>query len=230
MHRCEKTMSIYDLNEPNAINNVTSSTNIHTFHIISICPWTNMPMKSHIYPTALLLWFKYGTHITGHTSAKKKKQFAIAPSYIIGKYGHNQICLSNTRYMPHMQVSSFADMRQLCQYIYLIWASVKSTVWPGALLYIYFTLLAYAPQHIWLLHCTYISHCTSVVYIYTPHSFTDSSKGNTSQHLFTKLLQNMCQEQKCPLNTINMVYAQITQCTFMGEVCQHICHTWSCCH
>ena len=41
---------------------------------------------------------------------------------------------------------------------------------PGPLVYIHFTLLAYAPGLILLQHCTYISHCNAtVVYIYTQH-------------------------------------------------------------
>ena len=54
--------------------------------------------------------------------------------------------------------------------------SLKSIMWPKALVSIHFTLLAYAPEQICLPHCTYRSHCTSpVVYIYTPHYCTHQS-------------------------------------------------------
>ena len=35
--------------ELNAINNVTRSSGIHTFHITGLCPWTNMPATLHNY-------------------------------------------------------------------------------------------------------------------------------------------------------------------------------------
>ena len=44
-HNYFSTNTSYELN---TINNVTRSTAIHTFHIIGICPWTNMPAPLHI--------------------------------------------------------------------------------------------------------------------------------------------------------------------------------------
>ena len=45
----ENNISIYTLYELTAINSVTSSTAIHTFHITGICPWTKMSATSHMY-------------------------------------------------------------------------------------------------------------------------------------------------------------------------------------
>ena len=44
--------------------------------------------------------------------------------------------------------------------------SLQSTIWPRELVYIHFTLLAYAPKQVCLPHCICMSHCiASVVYI-----------------------------------------------------------------
>ena len=64
-----------------------------------------------------------------------------------------------------------------------------------------FTLLVYASEQICWTHCTYMSHCTSnVVGIQTLHSCKHPSQFNKLQHLFTILLQNMCQQQVFPSN------------------------------
>ena len=47
-------VSIYTSHELNAINNVTTNTGIHMFHI-TLCLSTNIPHNAHIYPIALLL-------------------------------------------------------------------------------------------------------------------------------------------------------------------------------
>ena len=66
MYICNNYISIYTSYELNAINNVTKSTCIHTFHI------TDMPLNkyschiAHTCPTALLLQSTYRPHITTH--------------------------------------------------------------------------------------------------------------------------------------------------------------------
>ena len=52
---CETTMSAY-----NAINNVTSSTGIHIFHITNKYAWTNILATLHLY---VPLYFYYCLHI-----------------------------------------------------------------------------------------------------------------------------------------------------------------------
>ena len=50
-----KYVSIYTSYELNVINSVTSSTAIHTFHIIGTCPSTNTPATTHtLCPNALI--------------------------------------------------------------------------------------------------------------------------------------------------------------------------------
>ena len=97
--------------------------------------------------------------------------------------------------------------------------SMQLIMWPEALVYIYFSLLPYAPEQICLPHCIYMSHCTSaVVYIQTPHYCSHPSKINELKPKFTIVLQNVCQEELCPSNATNMAYDQITQHSFMEEV------------
>ena len=56
------------------------------------------------------------------------------------------------------------------------WNSLQSIIWPKVLLYIHFTLLAYAPEQIYLPHHTYRSHCTNTLGLWTLHSTAHISK------------------------------------------------------
>ena len=56
----DNPLSIYASNDSNAINNVTMNTDIHTFHIIGICPWANMPVTFYIH---VPLHYYCGLHI-----------------------------------------------------------------------------------------------------------------------------------------------------------------------
>ena len=75
------------------------------------------------------------------------------------------------------------------------------TIQSEALLYIHFTLLAYVSEQKCLPDCTYMSNCTSttIAHIQMPHYCTHLSKISKQQCLLTILLQNMCQQQICPL-------------------------------
>ena len=75
--------------------------------------------------------------------------------------GQQQICLSNGTYMPHMQISSSAHGTAISVYKPHM-KSLQSTVCPGTLVYIHFTL-AYTPEQICLPHCTLRSYCTTTV-------------------------------------------------------------------
>ena len=67
------------------------------------------------------------------------------------------------------------------------------------------------------------------LHIYVPlHFYHILQMDTTLLHISIK--QNICQQQIYPFNAINMLFAQITWCAFMGQVCQFICHTWSCSH
>ena len=103
-------------------------------------------------------------------------------------------------------------------------------MWPGALLYIGSTLLVYTPEQICLPHCTSMSQCIRLHYSLhiDPTLLHTVTKLSKLQHLFTILLQYMCEQQMYPSNATNTPHAQITQLAFMGEVCQYVCHIWSC--
>ena len=60
-------------------------------------------------------------------------------------------------------------MRWLCPYKYLIWIHCNHQMWPGALVYIHFIILAYVHEQIWLPHSTFMSHCTATVIPYTDY-------------------------------------------------------------
>ena len=54
----------------NAVNSVTISTGIHTFHSTCICCWINVCHIAHICPTTPLPQPTYKPHITTHTCQK----------------------------------------------------------------------------------------------------------------------------------------------------------------
>ena len=106
--------------------------------------------------------------------------------------------------------------------------SIQSILWPGALVYAYYTLLEYAPEHICLPHCTYMSHCISyVVYIQTSHNYTYPTKVNKLQHLFTIPTAKYVPATNIPLKCyINAICPNYLMC-INGDVCQYICHIWT---
>ena len=116
-------------------------------------------LPHHTCPTALLLWSTYRPHITIQTSPKKNPT-------IFSRYStyYCQICVRNiyASQMPHIQVSSCADMRHMSVYIHCM-SLLQSTSWPQALEYIHFTLLTYAPEQICLSLPICVSNCTNVV-------------------------------------------------------------------
>ena len=108
-----------------------------------------------------------------------------------------QICPSNVTFMSHMPISSCADMRQLYPYIY---TSMK--IWPGALVYMHSKLMAYAhDQNMPVILQKYLPlHCYCSLHTNPTFLHISMKKINNLQHLFTTLLQNMCQQQICPSN------------------------------
>ena len=104
-------------------------------------------------------------HITADTSQNKKNNFYFpCCNYICAKTNIS----SNAIDMPHMPISLNAGMRQLCQYMYLIWTQCNQQClhW-----YTYISHYWHMPRHICLPHCICMPHyTTSVWYIKTPHS------------------------------------------------------------
>ena len=70
---------------------------------------------AYICPTALLLCSTYRTHITVPTSPEKQ-QSAIGTPHFIAKY----VPETNIPLQCHICKLARADIRQLCQYIYLM--------------------------------------------------------------------------------------------------------------
>ena len=122
---------------------ICSRESTNTICIFDICHWTKYGCYiSNMIHTAITL--------NGHTDpailyiSNKTQPTAADTSQIIAKYVPEQICPSNAIYMPLMLITSCADVRQLCHYIYLNIHSRQSTMSPQALVCLHFTLLAYA--------------------------------------------------------------------------------------
>ena len=62
---------------------------------------------TEICPTALLLWSTYRLHITGHTNPKMHLLLTMLYPYVC----YQQLCPSSATYIPHMPISSWADIR-----------------------------------------------------------------------------------------------------------------------
>ena len=72
-------VNIYASCGPIAMNSVMGKTCIHTFHIIGICPWTNMTPTSHIY---VPLHYYCGPHTNPSSWIyKSKRQLAATFNY-----------------------------------------------------------------------------------------------------------------------------------------------------
>ena len=99
----------------------------------------------------------------------------------------------------HRQYSYFTLLACASEHICLLHHTCMfhhtATGGPEALVYIPCTLLTYILEQTCLPHCTYMSHCTcTVMYIQSPHYCTCASNVNTLTHLFTIIMQNMCQQ------------------------------------
>ena len=88
--------------------------------LIYISQYWHMPMNkyayntTHVCPTALIMYSTYRNCITAHTIHKKLQLYLQC---------YCQICTSNiyAPQMTQMPIISYADLRQLCQHIYLSW-------------------------------------------------------------------------------------------------------------
>ena len=128
-----------------------------------------------------------------------------------------QICPSNATYVTH--ANYFMCRHKTTMSVYKPhMSSLQWTMIPGALIRIHFTWLAYAPE----------KHMCATLHIYVTLHFYCSLHIDTTllhisikiiklQHLFTKLLQIVCQKQTCPTNATNIAYVTITQCVFIGR-------------
>ena len=156
-------VSIYTLYEPTAISNVSRKFDTHTFFILAC-----VPEQICMPPCTCVALYCYCCCWT-----YKQSKTAICNSHL-PSYCHmfwQQICPLNASYMPHMPICSCLDIRELCQYIYLMRTQCNQHYHQST--GIQFKLLEYAPDHICLPHHTCMSHCTSnIVYMKTPHYYT----------------------------------------------------------
>ena len=109
------SVSIYTSYELTAINNVTKSTAIHNFILLAyateqIC-LLHCTYMSHCTNTV--------SHVTAHISLKDNKLHHVIAMLLLYMC-QQQICPSNVTYMSHMPITSCVDIRQICQYMYLI--------------------------------------------------------------------------------------------------------------
>ena len=89
-----------------------------------------------------------------------------------------------------MSITSCADLRQLCQYIYLILTQCNEQCdhedWHE-----YIPHYWHLPLNKYVCHTAHVSHCNSTAfYIQTQHSCTYPLKINDLQHILTKLLHD----------------------------------------
>ena len=106
--------------------------------------------------------------------------------------------------------------------------SMQPTMSWQALVYIHFTLLAYALEHICLPHKTYMSHYTSnIVYMQTPLTEQISQTKQWTATLFIMLKAFMCQQQICPSNA---TYANDFMCRYETTKPVYMYFIWTQCN
>ena len=106
------------------------------------------------------------------------------------------------------------DVRQICQYIYLIWTQYSNTVTITTTIHT-FTLWAYAPEKIYLPHFTCMFHCTAtVVHMWTPHYFIYKRK----KTLYLSWYSHIYARSKYPPQ---MPHMSITSSVCMRQLCIH---------
>ena len=81
-------MSLYMPHELIEINSVTRSTDIHTFYIIGICPWTNMLAKLHIYAPLHVYNILHTDSPLLHISVKNNIMQLINPLILFEKWNN----------------------------------------------------------------------------------------------------------------------------------------------
>ena len=110
-----------------------------------------------------------------------------------------KICPSTATYVNYFMCRCETTMSVYIPHI----NAVEWTVQLEALLYIHFTLFAYAPEQIGLPHCTCMSHCNYIaLHIQTPYYFTYKSQINCNFYLpcYNHICANMKYPPQMPFN------------------------------
>ena len=158
---------LIEAHSPKVLNNECAGYFVHSF----ICISNNA--STHVMTQIWLPHCKYEPHI--HYAKWEYRLNIFADIYqiqtlatatlqnIIAKYvpERNRLlkCLIYVTCTNHLMPWYETTITML---VYLT-STLQSTVWSGAQVYLHFTLLAYAPEQICLLHQTCMSHCTNTV-------------------------------------------------------------------
>ena len=112
---------------------------------------------------------------------------------------HQQICLSNATYMS---ITSYADIRQLCQYICLISTQCNQQC-DQKHRYTYISHYWNMPLNIYVCHITHVCTTSLVLYSICRSNITAYTSAKTNKiyaTLFAKLYPYMCQQKIYPSN------------------------------
>ena len=138
---------------------------------------------THVSPTALILYSTYRPHITAYTN--KKTATFIYHSIAIHVLSTN-MPLKCHRYATYTNYFMCTYETTMLVYIPQMSQCKYSAIHT-------FHIIGICHEHICLSHCTSMSHCTSNFSLHID-PYISAYK---LQHLFNKLLLNMCQQEIC---------------------------------
>ena len=177
-HKWDNYVSVYAWYELNAINNVTSNSDVHTFDIIGIWP-EQICLPHYTCPTALLLCSTYRSHITAHTSKKINPQEVATFSYlVIAIYlpTTNMPLKCHIYQLLHVQISDNNISKCASHEL-----TALNNVMRNTGIHTYHTI-GTCPEQICLPHHTYMPHCTTTaVYIIYPYITVHTRQNNKLQ-------------------------------------------------
>ena len=168
---------------------------------------------THIFPTALLLYAIYRSHITANTRLINKKHELVIT--MLFPYMCQQ---QEASPMPHKPINSCPDIRQLHHYMCLIrthhnqqcdhkhWYTYFSHYWHRSLNK-YVSHIVHVCSSALLLQSTYRPYITFHI---------SENKNNKPQFLLTIILSCMCHQQICPSNATHCNYFMCTYGTAMS--------------
>ena len=141
--------------------------------------------------------------------------------FVIVMYLSKTIILSNVTFKLYIPITSCVYMTQLSVYMPYV-NPMKSTMWPGTQMYLYFTLLANAPPK-YACNCAHICSTALLLWLtYRPYITVHTCpKINNLQQTLHGLLPNMYQKQIYPSNA---TYANYFMCTYQTTMSAPIPH------
>ena len=113
--------SICALYELNAINSGTTNTGIYTFKLLAYASKQLCLLHQTCMPHCTCnVVYILTVHYLPITKKNNKVQFLFIMTYLY--MCQQQVCSLKATCMPHMPITSCVYMRQLCPYMFLIWA------------------------------------------------------------------------------------------------------------